>query len=446
MDNSEYIKRAEKAENIRGVIRYLQKFKNATVVIYIDDKILGGSLFSSHIKDIALLHQAGLRVILVPGAKSRIDEVLSLSNLTWEYKDHIRITSEDAMPHIKMAAFDVSNNVMTALAANNIPAVIGNWVRSRAKGILEGLDFGTAGEIDRLQIDAINRILDEGFIPIFPCIGWSSNGHPYNISSVSLAQNIAISLKADKLFFMMDGSSVNKENFSVPENISVADNGDIPAMNLTEVDDFISANEKAAAENAQTVFRLLKKAQAACSMGVTRCHLVDGNIDGVLPCEIFSDLGSGTMIYTADYGMIRPMTRTDIPSVLQLMKPFVESGKLLSRTEGSLMETFEDYVVYELDDGIRACAALHLYEDGQAEIAAVAVDRNFEKMGIGPKLIKYLKNRAAEKKASSVFILTTQASDWFEKMGFTSDSIDTLPEERRKIWNSKRNSKLYRLK
>lgn len=446
MESTEYIKRAEKAENIRGVIRYLQKFKNATIVIYIDDNILGGPLFSSHIKDIALLHQAGLRVILVPGAKARIDEVLSLSKIQWDYKDHIRITSEDAMPLIKMAAFDVSNNVMTALAANNIPAVIGNWVRSRGKGILDGLDFGTAGEIDRLQTEAIQKVLNEGFIPIFPCIGWSSSGHPYNISSVSLAQSIAISLKADKLFFMMDGSSVNKDNFTVPETISVAENGDIPAMNLQEVDDFIAANENATAQNAQVVFRLLKKAKSACSKGVTRCHLVDGKIDGVLPCEIFSDLGSGTMIYTADYGQIRPMTRTDIPSVLQLMNPFIESGKLLPRTESSLMETFEDYVVYELDDGIRACAALHLYKDGQAEIAAVAVDRNFENMGIGPKLIKYLKNLAAEKKAASVFILTTQASDWFEKMGFTPDNIETLPEERRKIWNAKRNSKLYRLK
>jgi len=446
MQNTEYNIRAEKAENIRGVIRYLQKFKNATVVIYIDDKIQDSSLFSSHIKDIALLHQAGLKVVLVPGAKSRIDEVLSLSKIKWDYKDHIRITSEAAMPLIKMAAFDVSNNAMTALAANNIPAVIGNWVRSRAKGILDGLDFGTAGEIDRLQVEAINKVLDEGFIPIFPCIGWSSSGHPYNISSVSLAQSIAIALKADKLFFMMDGSSVNREVFTVPENISVSDNGDVPAMNLQEVDDFIAANEKDTSPNAQVVFRLLKKAKSACSKGVTRCHLVDGNIDGVLPCEIFSELGSGTMIYTADYGQIRPMTRTDIPSVLQLMKPFIESGKLLPRTEGSLMETFEDYVVYELDDGIRACAALHLYQDGQAEIAAVAVDRNFEKMGIGPKLIKYLKSLAVEKKAASVFILTTQAADWFEKMGFVSDNIETLPEERRKIWNAKRNSKLYRLK
>ena len=45
----------------------------------------------------------------------------------------------------------------------------------------------------------------------------------------------------------------------------------------------------------------------------------------------------------------------------------------------------------------------------------------------------------------SVFILTTQTADWFEKQGFVADSIDTLPERRRKIWNPKRGSKLFRL-
>ncbi|MDO4507719.1 MAG: amino-acid N-acetyltransferase, partial [Spirochaetales bacterium] len=85
----------------------------------------------------------------------------------------------------------------------------GNWVTSRAIGVLDGQDFGTAGEISRLDIDAVHKILNDGFIPIFPCIGWNSNGHPYNISSLNLAQNIATSLKADKLFFVMDNKEIN---------------------------------------------------------------------------------------------------------------------------------------------------------------------------------------------------------------------------------------------
>jgi amino-acid N-acetyltransferase len=57
------------AQSIRDVIRYIRRFKNATVVIHLDDRILESPLFSSHISDIAMMHDAGLKVIIVPGAK-----------------------------------------------------------------------------------------------------------------------------------------------------------------------------------------------------------------------------------------------------------------------------------------------------------------------------------------------------------------------------------------
>lgn len=432
---------AKKAENIRNVIRYLQKFKNATVVIYLDDKTIESPLFSSHIRDIALLHEAGIKVVIIPGARRRIDELLGDAHISWEYRDGCRVTAPEAMPVIKMAAFDVSNEVMTSLAANGINAIIGNWVRSRAKGILDGFDFGTAGEIDRLNADALRTVLADGFIPIFPCIGWNAAGRPYNISSVSLAQEVAINLHADKLFYVMQSKTINAETYFVPEDFALAKNGDVPAMNLEEAEAFIRANQTADAD----VISVLEKAMIACKNGVTRVHVVDGNLDGVLPCEIFSDLGSGTMIYTSNYGKIRAMAQTDIPAVLGIMRPFVESGKLLPRTEQQIASEMADFVVYEIDGGVHACAALHFYEDGQAEIAAVAVDDNFSHMGIGLKLVEHLVTAAKGRGAKSIFIMTTQAADWFEALRFVPDKIESLPPERRAIWNERRNSKVYRL-
>lgn len=430
------------AENVRDVIRYLQKFKNALLVIYLDDKTTSSPLFSSHIRDIALLHQAGLKVILIPGARRRIDEILKNANIKWTYNETFRVTSAEAMPLIKMAAFDVSNTVMTSLAANNISAVIGNWVRARGRGVLNGFDYGTAGEIDKLETEAILKVLDDGFIPIFPCIGWNAAGHPYNISSMLLAKQVAMNLKADKLFFMMYNEEINAEKYIIPEGFALSESGNIPAMSLEEVDTFIEANPSADSD----IKNLLKASKEACRAGVTRVHILDGNIDGVLPCEIFSGLGSGTMIYTGNYGKVRAMEQTDIPSVLAIMKPFIESGKLLTRTEAQIADSLEDFIVYEIDGGVHACAALHFYDDGQAEIAAVAVDENYAHMGIGPKLMDNLIDQAMEANAKSIFIMTTQTADWFEQLGFEEDIIDSLPEERRKLWDSRRGSKVYRLK
>ena len=433
---------SKKADSVRDVIRYLQKFKNATLAIYLDDKTISSSLFSSHIRDIAMLHQAGLKVVLIPGARRRIDEILKNAGIKWTYQSNFRVTSQEAMPLIKMAAFDVSNIVMTSLAANGITAVIGNWVRARGRGVLNGFDYGTAGEIDRLETDAIRTVLNDGFIPIFPCIGWNAAGHPYNISSMLLAKQVAINLQADKLFFMMFDEEINSQKFIIPEGFALSEAGTIPAMNLEEVEAFLEKNSSADND----IRNLMKASEEACRSGVTRVHIVNGNMDGVLPCEIFSGLGSGTMIYTSNYGKVRPMVQTDIPSVLSIMRPFVESGKLLPRTEEQISASLEDFIVYELDGGVHACAAIHFYDDGQAEIAAVAVDENYAHMGIGPKLIDNLISQAGAGQASSVFIMTTQAADWFETLGFEEDDIDSIPDERRKLWSRERNSKVYRLK
>ena len=66
----------EKAERIRDVIRYIKRFKNALVVIYIDDKLIDIPHFLNHIRDICFIHEAGLKIILVPGASKKINIAL----------------------------------------------------------------------------------------------------------------------------------------------------------------------------------------------------------------------------------------------------------------------------------------------------------------------------------------------------------------------------------
>lgn len=438
----------EKAERIRDVIRYLKKFKNALVIIYLEDSLLDSPVFMNHIKDICLIHESGLKVIIVPGASKRIDDILNSAGIKFSYHNGLRITDPSAMPLIKMAAFDVSNQVMTALAGEKKTALIGNWVRARSRGVIDGFDYGTIGEIDKLQTESIETVLNDGFIPIMPCIGWSQAGKPYNISSAQLAQQIASHLKADKLFFLIKDGEINKESFRISEKMGVSDEGTVPALNLEELDLFLSENERYGNpddERKEKIFSLLHLSRKACEEGVKRAHILNGSIEGIVPCEIFSDLGSGTMIYTSNYGFIRQMTQEDIPDLMKLIAPFVESGRLLPRSKNDLLSSFQNFIVYELDGAIRACSSLTPYSDGQMEIGAVAVDTSYSHIGIGPKMIKCLTEKARNLKATGLFLLTTQASDWFENLGFAESTVESLPEERKKTWTVQRGSKVYRL-
>lgn len=443
-----------KANNIRDVIRYLKRFKNALIVIYIDEELLDETVFINHIKDICLIHEAGIKLIIVPGASKRIDEILIKNDIKWTIHNNSRITNEKAIPLIKMAAFDVSNQIMTAFAAEKTTAVIGNWVRARSKGVIDGFDYGSSGEIDKLEIESIKTILENGFIPIFPCIGWSITGKPYNISSIELSEEIAIHLHADKLFFLVKDAIINEKSFVIPKNISLSPEKNIPALTLKEVDSFLEANKNLTVSTKNTtkqsvvlkILRLLNLAKNACLGGVTRVHILNGSFDGSIPCEIFSDFGSGTMIYKENYGKMRQMTFDDIGNVLALMQPFIKKGILLPRTKEDLSENYKNYIVYELDDAIRACAALIPYSDGQMEIAGVAVDQNYSSMGIGPKLIKALIEKGKKNNAKSIFLLTTQTTDWFENLNFNEDSLDSIPVERKVKWSKERGSKVMRLR
>lgn len=436
----------EKANQIRDVINYIKVFKNALAVIHIDDEIIDSPLLPNHIHDISLIHEAGIKVIIVPGARRQINNALEEQKISWQIKNGFRITDTHAMPAIKTAAFDVANNIMNILSGEHLTAVIGNWVKARGKGIIDGTDFGSAGEIDKIKIDAIKQTLENGFVPIFPCIGWNDLGKPYNISSTELATQIAIHLKAEKLFFIFPDAQISKDEFSLPDGIAVSQEGNIPAMNietLSKILELNSASEKnSRKEKLLSIFTLAKD---ACENGVSRIHILDGNSEGILPCEIFSAIGSGTMIFNNGYGDLRPMRDDDIPSVLSLMSPFIKSGILLPRNLQTLKSQLYNYIVYNVDGGIHACAALKKYDDGQMEIYSVAVDEAYSNMGVGPKMINFLLEKAKSGGAKTVFILTTQTADWFEKLGFAADKIDSLPAERRKIWSERRGSKLFRI-
>ena len=453
---------SESAKQIRDVINYIKIFKDALAVIHIDDQIIDSPLLPSLIHDIALIHQAGLKVIVAPGARKQISEILDGAKIEWKIQNGSRVAPESAMPLIKTAAFDVANTIMHHFAGENRTAVIGNWVKARAQGVLDGTDYGTAGEIDKLKIEVIKQTLDDGFIPIFPCIGWNDLGKPYNISSAELAQQIACGLKAQKLFYILPDPKISKQEFSLPDTVHLSDDGNIPAMNLAEAEEMLrmngvdcggtAASPKSAApknEHRAQILSLLSLAKDACKKGVARVHILNGKVDGILPCEIFSGIGSGTMVYNNGYGDLRAMQSQDIPSVLSLMNPFVQKGILLERTAKQLKADLDNYIVYNVDEGIHACAALKVYQESgasaQAEICAVAVDPAYGNMGVGPKLINYLLDKARAKGVKSVFVMTTQTADFFEKLGFAPDSIDSIPPERKKLWNPERGSKVYRI-
>jgi amino-acid N-acetyltransferase len=150
------------------------------------------------------------------------------------------------------------------------------------------------------------------------------------------------------------------------------------------------------------------------------------------------------MVYADEYEAIRPLKTQDIPDVLRIMEPLMQQGILIRRTPEDIQEKKEDYFVFGIDGQAHASGALHKWED-QGEIAAVAVDSSYADMGLGSRIVRFLINKASKEGLHRVFVLTTGTQDWFETLGFKECGTDSLPETRKKTYNSERKSKVFAL-
>lgn len=426
---------------IREVFLYAHRFKESRFVIQIGSDLVEDQRFSSLVQDIGVLHRAGIRIVLVPGAGNRIDRILESQKMPVERVGTMRVSTDEMMPYIKMAAFDVANEVLAQLAAQKIDALIGNWVRARAVGIRDGVDYHRTGQVARVNSELLVKVLNEGHIPVLPCIGWSSTGKPYNLSSFELAARTAEEIGAQKLFYLDDDLEFGAEGHALPDEGVVLQGGSIARMSPKAAAQFAEMNDNLD----DLEYEILRLGSVAAAKGVGRVHYLNGSVDGALLHDVFTALGEGTMITAEEFDAIRPMRREDVPEVLRIMEPAIQKGILLSRDEDNLLQTLDHYVVYESDGSVRGCCALLPCGDSGGEIAALAVDENFGHLGIGSKLIGWRMSEARRRGLRNVYLLTTQTSDFFESLGFVRVDAQELPPERYARYDRKRQSRVYRL-
>ena len=157
-----------RVELIREVFHYQSRFAGSTMVFKIDFPVTEDAAFPLLMRDLALLTKTGFRIVIVPGAKERIDSVLAEYGIVSKYSGDTRITVAKSMPFVEMAAFHVANRFMTGLSADRVDAVLGNFVRARGIGVVDGIDMENTGLVDKRLTNSIIRVLDQGMAPIPP--------------------------------------------------------------------------------------------------------------------------------------------------------------------------------------------------------------------------------------------------------------------------------------
>jgi amino-acid N-acetyltransferase len=425
---------------LREALGYVARYRGEVFVIKIESGLLDAPTFPALVRDIASLHRMGIRVVVVPGSRRQIDAVLKTWEVEAQVVDGVRVTTEESLPFVTLAAFDVCNRIMSLLAESGVNALIGNWVKARGLGVLEGVDYHLTGAVQSLRVEILRQLMGQEFVPIVPNIGWNASGHPYNISSTQLAMELAVQLGASKLFFLSDEKPRIGKGFDLPEEVGLREDGMLSSLNLEQLESVLASNGD---KLGQPYKDYLARALEAGRKGVRRTHIVDGMEDGALLGEVFSQNGQGTMVFANEYDNIRQAELSDVQEILRIQEPYVAQGKLVSRTAGQVESRIGDYVVYEADGFVLGSAALHSFPDGSAEVAAVAVSEHLRRWGIGRKVVLYLLQKANRMGYDKVFLLTTQTSDWFAELGFERGEITDLPPEKAAAYDQRRGSLVF---
>jgi amino-acid N-acetyltransferase len=419
-----------KLTDLRGILQYIPQFREKIFILAVDGGIVAEENFANILLDVAVLRSLNIRVVLVHGAAERMEALAEKQGVKASNLDGTGVTDAVTLELAIEAANRLTHEILQGLSANDLRAVCPNAIVAHPLGIIHGVDQQFTGKVERVDSELLQTLLNQGFIPVIPPLGFDGDGKTYRANSDSVAVAAAEALRATKLIFItsQDGLRYNGQL--------------IRQMLVTDLQRLVQSTPGGFIPEMVSKAR---HAAAACAAGVQRVHIVNGREDEGLLAEVFSNEGIGTLIYANEYEQIRSAKKKDIRAIQQLTRKAVEAEELIRRTRGEIEKNLADYYIFEIDKNPVACVALHVYPaQRQGELASLYVDPDHEHQGIGRKLIQFVENKARELGLNELIALSTQTFTYFQsKGGFTEGRPDDLPPARREKYDhSGRNSKV----
>lgn len=415
---------ADSVSFFREASPYVRQHQKRIFVIAIPGEVFELENFRRIIQDIAIISALGARVVLVHGIRSQMNARLKAQNHPIRFHNGMRITDHTSLIAAKETCgylrIEIENLLSFALAQpgfshNGQIVTSGNFITARPVGVLDGVDYGYTGQIRRIHHDHILTQLEQGRIVLLSPLGYSPTGEAYNLNYEQLAIETAQVLHADKVLILDD----------VPI--------DLPAsMTLEE------------ARQCRDQHPLLPQIIDALENKVGRVHLLDANEDGALLMELYTRRGVGSMIAANASEFIRPATVEDISGIMEVIRPLEQAGALVRRSREQLELEITRFQVIVLDQQVIGCAALYATDDPQTgELACLAVSGNYRSSDRGEQLLRAITKAAGKQAMQRLMVLTTQTTDWFREHGFREGTVEDLPDNKKRLYNFKRNSKVF---
>lgn len=145
------------------------------------------------------------------------------------------------------------------------------------------VDYGHVGDIVSVDPRVLVTLMESRFVPVVASLAGDGDGRVYNVNADTVAETIAIALRAQKLIYLTSVPGVLRDPKDPSSLVAFADPDDLAAL----------------AKTGALTGGMRPKVEAcvrAATGGVERTHIIDGLAPDSLLLEVFTGSGNGTMI------------------------------------------------------------------------------------------------------------------------------------------------------
>ena len=288
---------------LRSAAPYIRMYKGKVFVIKASGGVFGDAAATrTLIEQVAILHQVGIRVVLVHGGGPQLTQVQESLGLTPRMVAGRRVTDGKSMEVTSMVLNGLVNTQILGMcreldiAAVGVSGVDAGLVRAhkRPPVSVEGqmVDYGFVGDIDLIDVKVLQQLLDDGLMPVVSPVSADDKGQLLNINADTVAAGIGAGLKAEKLMLCTGAPGILE---SVDDPRSIVSYTDLAGL----------ARLKAQGSLKDGMLPKAKAIEDAIRGGVRRVHVMSYKSPEGILAEVFTNEGAGTLI-VADINALSP--------------------------------------------------------------------------------------------------------------------------------------------
>ena len=205
---------------LKSAAPYIRMYKNKIFIVK-----AGGAVFADEpstralIEQVAILHQVGIKVVLVHGGGPQLDSVQGALGIETRMVAGRRVTDAASIDVAAMVLNGLINTRILAICkdldieAVGISGIDADLVHAHRRAPVtaaggELLDYGFVGDIDLINPSVIEKLLANGLMPVVSPLSADKDGVLLNINADTVAAAIGGALAAEKLVLCTGASGI----------------------------------------------------------------------------------------------------------------------------------------------------------------------------------------------------------------------------------------------